>query len=82
MSTIERKDVLAEPEGFVPDYDELLEAVRASAFWAEAEHQTLGSFYDRMDLCAYAEWCCGKALGRPHDDEFRGVPQIILRRQP
>ena len=80
MSEVERIDILNEPVGFVPSYDDLLEAVRATCFWHEAEHQTLGTFYDRMDLCHYAEWCCDKALSRPHAEEWQGVPQIVLRR--
>ena len=75
---ITREEALAEPKGFTPSYDDLLEAVRASCFWAEAENQHLGTFDDRMNLGSYAEWCCDKALGRPHSEEWEGVPRIVL----
>lgn len=31
-----------------------------------------------MDVCSYAEWCCDKALGRPHAEEWEGVPRIVI----
>ena len=82
MNITNRAEILAEPEDFVPTYDDLLEAVRASAHWADAEQQTLGTFDMRMNLCSYAEWCCDKALGRPHDEEWTGVPHIVLEAKP
>lgn len=75
------RDLIEMPEGFKPGYGNLLEAVRASCLWAIAEQRTLGSFHDRMDLCSYAEWCCDKALGRPHAEEWEGVPRLILERK-
>ena len=74
------KHLIEMPEGFKPSYEDLLEAVEASCLWAIAEQRSLGSFHTRMDLCSYAEWCCDKALGRPHKEEWEGVPQLILTR--
>lgn len=76
--TIERADVLNEPEGFEHSMDDLLEAVRAQMFWHLAEDQHIGTFQDKMNLASYAEWCCSRALGLSHDKEWQGVPQIIL----
>jgi len=36
------------------------------------------AFYERMDLCKYAEWCARKALGQPVPEEFEGVPRLVL----
>ena len=82
MDISNRDDLLAMPEGFTPSYDNLLEAVKASALWSIAKHNNLGSFHTKVDLCSYAEWCCDKALGRPHDEEWTGVPRIVLERTP
>jgi hypothetical protein len=75
------KHLIEMPEGFKPSYEDLLEAVEASCIWAILEHDNLGTFYDRMDLCSYAEWCVDKALGLPHDDEWAGVPRLVLARK-
>jgi hypothetical protein len=78
------KHLIEMPEGFKPSYEDLLEAVEASCIWAILEHENpkCVSFADMMDVCSYAEWCCDKALGRPHTDEWEGIPRIVLERQP
>lgn len=82
MNIENRDELLAMPAGFVPSYADLLEAVKASCLWALAEQEHLGSFNTRLDLCSYAEWCCDRALGRPHDSEWHGVPRIVLTPRP
>ena len=72
------RHLLEMPEAYEPTYADLLEAVEASCIWAIAEHDNLGTFHQKMGLRDYAEWCCDKALGRPHDEEWRGVPQIVI----
>jgi hypothetical protein len=78
------KHLLEIPEGFKPSYDDLLEAVEASCIWAilEGENPKRVGFNTMIDVCSYAEWCCDKALGRPHSDEWEGVPRIVLELTP
>lgn len=70
--------------------EELMEqAVIAMVAWFDNENNSLkkdkyGSrsttkaFYERMDCCAYAEWCARKALGQSVSEEFEGVPRLTL----
>lgn len=85
MSFIDNvRDLVEMPEGFKPGYADLLEAVEASCIWAilENENPKRVGFSTMMDVCSYAEWCCDKALGRPHKEEWEGVPHIVLVRRP
>lgn len=56
----------------------LREALEACELWHRAETETLGTFHDRMELCSYSEWITKKALGLPCDEEWEGVPRIVL----
>ena len=60
----------------------LIQALEAHEAWAKAEHDSLGSFHQRMDLCSYAEFLTDKALahvrGERFDKEWQGVPQLII----
>jgi len=66
--------------------EELMEqAVIAMVAWFDNENAPLKkdrssteAFHERMDLCAYAEWCSRKALGQPVSEEFEGVPRLVL----
>ena len=58
-----------------PTYKDAAEACIA---WFDAESKGLGTFHQRMDLCKYSEWACRKANGEDLE-EFKGVPQIILK---
>lgn len=42
--------------------DVLAEACRAQRAWFIAEHQSIGSYDDRMDLCSWTEYLMNKAL--------------------
>ena len=55
------------------------QAIEACLAWFEAEDKNLGTFHDKMDLCAYAEWALRKASGQDVG-EFKGVPKLILSR--
>ena len=74
----EREAVLAAPHGYAPSYDDLLEAVKAYMLWHIAEDKNLGTFQAKMDLFIYAEWAGKKALGLPHEPEWKGVPRIVI----
>ena len=74
----EREAVLDAPAGYAPSYADLLEAVKAYKIWDMAEEKNLGSFHDKMDLCSYAQWAGNKALGLPHEPEWRGVPRLTI----
>lgn len=78
VAEAEREAVLAAPHGYAPPYDDLLEAVKAYMLWQIAEDKNLGTFHAKMDLCSYAEWAGKKALGLPHDPEWKGVPRIVI----
>lgn len=52
-------------------------AVEAMVLWFDAENQNLGSFHEKMDLCAYAEWTARRAMGQDVGD-FKGVPRLVL----
>jgi len=61
--------------------EEMQAALEAHAAWADAEHESpkmSTTFHERMDLCSYSEWLTDKALGRPHDENWHGVPRLIL----
>ena len=73
-----REEAIGVDEGTEFQGPDLAEAVRACLFWFQAEHSGFGTFYERMGLCDYAEWCCRKALGFPHDPEWKGVPTITI----
>lgn len=74
----EAESVLAVPHGYVPSYDDMLEAVEAYVLWNIAEDKNIGTFHEKMDLYSYAKWAGNKALGLPHDSEWRGVPSIVI----
>ena len=58
------------------------EALEAHEAWAEAEHGSLGTFHQRMELCNYAEWLTEKVLaelrGEPFNKTFEGVPRLLI----
>ena len=74
------ESLLAMPDGFRPSYDDLLEAVRAYKLWDICEEEHLSTFHGRMDICSYAQWAGDRALGRPHDAKWCGVPWLVLIR--
>lgn len=78
MKIENQKELLNEPEGHKHDKELLLEAVRANMLWFIAETDGLGSHTDRMNLCSYAQWTARRALGLPHAEEWRCVPQLIF----
>lgn len=78
IAEAEREAVLAAPHGYEPSYADLLEAVKAYMLWHIAEDKNLGTFHAKMDLCSYSEWAAKKALGLPHEPEWRGVPHIVI----
>ncbi len=55
------------------------DALTAMIAWFDAESKSLGSFYDRMELCNYAEWAARKSIGQDVGD-YKGVPQLIFSR--
>ena len=61
------------------EVERLREACRACEEWHRAESEGLGTFHDRMDLCSYSEWATKRALGLPCDDEWKGVPRLVLK---
>lgn len=78
---VDRKADKAELERLRAENDRLLTAVEAMVRWFVAEDQHLGTFHDRMDLCAFTEWTARKALGQ-EVGEFKGVPRLILQVKP
>ena len=62
---------------------ELVEACEAFALWMSSEKlKEKYDFYDRMNLCDYAEFLNRKALAKVRGEEFdetwEGVPQILI----
>jgi len=64
----------------------LIQALEAHELWAKAEHEHLGTFHERMDLCSYAEFMTEKALahvrGEAFAKEWVGVPRLIITTVP
>lgn len=64
---------------------DLLAACEACEAWHLAEKHTLGTFHQRMDLCAYSEWLTKKSLAKSRGveftEEFEGVPRILIHLQ-
>ena len=77
-----RDVLLGTPTWHVYSYPDMLEAVKAYMIWNLAEDKNLGTFQDKMDMCSYAEWAGKKALGLPHDKEWKGVPRIAISLVP
>ena len=68
----------AEPE--LRNADELRRlgtAVTAMVAWFDAEKADTGTFWDKADLCKYAEWAARKAIGQDVGD-FEGIPRLFL----
>lgn len=52
-------------------------AIRACHAWHVAEHNSIGSFDARMELCNYSEWLVARWLGLA-PAEYIGVPRMTL----
>lgn len=52
-------------------------AVTAMVAWFDAEKADTGTFWDKAELCKYAEWAARKAIGQDVG-EFEGIPRLFL----
>lgn len=59
----------------------LRHASQANLDWHESENKSLGTFWERVELCDYSQWCAKKALGLPCDEEYPGIPKLVLVRK-
>jgi hypothetical protein len=82
MASKNINETLGIPKDHKPDYDDLLEACIANAVWFFAENNSRGTFYDRMDMCSFAEWTTKKALGIECSKKWEGVPRLLLELKP
>lgn len=55
----------------------LQKAATAMVAWFDAEKKDTGTFWEKADLCKYAEWAARKALGQDVG-EFEGIPRLFL----
>jgi hypothetical protein len=60
------------------DNELLRDAVTAIVAWFDAEDQNTGTFWDRCDLCKYAEWAARRALGQDVG-EYKGIPRLVIQ---